>query len=147
MADRHESSCACGNTRRVEKSVAKAFRRTLKRSQGIRVSRPKTVKCWRCGTKFEIKPRGREPRYCSRNCRQRAYEARQKSHGPMLEALASDLRDVRGKDELRREIWCLLKDAGLVSEPSPPRVAQEPRTNLRVIDGGVSEQGNKPSDD
>ena len=43
----------------------------------------------------------------------------QAQRGPMV-LLAQDLATVKGRDILRREIWLILRQAGLVTEPDPP---------------------------
>jgi hypothetical protein len=71
-----------------------------------------------CKRSFKPRKRGRLPSFCSATCKQRAYQQRKHS-GPMV-LLAQDLATVKGRDILRREIWLILRQAGLVTEPDPP---------------------------
>ena len=96
--------------------------------------RPKTLRCGWCKEKFKVGRRGRLPDFCSHSCRQRAYE--RSKWGPGLrEVLARDLATVRGREVIRAEIWTLLKQLGLVSEPNPPPPPRKPPrpSHLRVV--------------
>jgi hypothetical protein len=112
-------------------------RRTLSRAGiGKEPKRPKTVRCLRCKTKIDVPPRGRLPDFCSPSCRQRAYEQRKYQRPTLVEALARDIATVQGRDMLRAMIWDLLKQAGLVDEPSPPPAPPSPKkkkADLRIV--------------
>jgi hypothetical protein len=83
-----------------------------------RKRRPRSVRSRGCKRRINVKARGRLPSYCSAMCKQRAYLMR-KYRGPM-ESLAQDLATMRVRGILRQEIWAVLKECGLVSEPEPP---------------------------
>ncbi len=99
------------------------------------IKREKTHRCDRCKTKFKVPLRGRVPRFCSRSCRQRAYEKRKWRRPTELELLARDIDSVRVRNAIRTEVWSVLKQAGLVDDPTPPpapkRIQRGP--NLRLV--------------
>ena len=120
--------------RHVSKPVTKvkkaALYRALKRSWGVPVTRPRTVRCRRCQKTIHVKPRGREPVYCSRHCRQRTYEARKAAeHRPVgllmaglarheLHAMVRSevqkyLRAYLGKRDAMQQLEKLLEQHGL----------------------------------
>ena len=83
-----------------------------------------------------MKGRGRLPSYCSSTCKQGAY-LRRKYRGPM-ELLEQDLASMRFRSFLRQEIWAVLREAGLASEPEPqPPAPTRPgrdQPRLRVVE-------------
>ena len=95
--------------------------------------RPRSVRCKACKRPIKPKRKGRMPSYCCRTCRQSAYVSR-KYRGPM-ELLAQDIAVMRVRGILRREVWAILKEAGLVSqsEPPPPPRPQGPAQHLRLV--------------
>jgi len=104
---------------------------------GIRpFKRAKTAKCRRCSARIEIKTRGRPSSFCSRSCRQRAYERRKWQRPHALELLARDLAAVQIHDVIREEIWNILQQMGL-ERPStvPPNAsAQKNKPKLRLVE-------------
>jgi hypothetical protein len=82
--------------------------------------RAKTALCETCRTRFKVPSRGRLPTFCSSACRQRAYDKRKWGRPRPVELLAADLAHAKVRDWLRREIWGLLVQAGLVPRNSPP---------------------------
>src|SRR5437762_343020 len=81
--------------------------------------RPRTLQCAWCKAKIRVKPRGRLPLFCTRSCRQRAYE-RAKWQQPHLLHLRRDLARIDIRAAIRREAWELLRQMGLVTAPEPP---------------------------
>ena len=81
-----------------------------------------------------MKTRGRLPSYCSPTCKQRAY-LRRKYRGPM-ELLAQDIATMKVRGILRQEIWAVLKEVGLVTqpEPPPPRPKRDQTRHLRLVE-------------
>ena len=107
-----------------------ALVRALKRIKGLPVRRPRTLRCQWCRDRYAVKPRGREPAYCSRSCRQRAYEARKAAEGVPRRLLKADLarhdlqvlvqrevqaylRSYLGKQDADRQLEDILKKQGL----------------------------------
>jgi len=82
--------------------------------------RRKSARCPVCKERFKIHPRGRPPTFCSRSCRQRAYEQRKWSRPHPVELLARDIASVRVRDMIRQEIRQILLDAGITLPPPPP---------------------------
>ena len=72
------------------------------------------------------------PSYCSATCRQSAYLSR-KYRSP-TELPAQDIEVMRVRGILRREVWAILKEARLVSQPGPPPPPkpQRPARHLRL---------------
>ena len=95
--------------------------------------RPRTVRCQRCKTKVKVPAKGRIPKFCSRNCRQRTYE-RNRALGPMMvmSRLAHDLDTVRVRDAIRAEVWAVLRGMGIEPPAAPPN-KPKPKTHLRAI--------------
>jgi hypothetical protein len=86
-----------------------------------------------CKAKIKVQPKGRVPKFCSRNCRQRAYE-HNRALGPTMvpmSILARDLETAQVRGAIRAEIRAILRDMGF-DPPTPPR-ATEPKTHLRVV--------------
>ena len=96
--------------------------------------RPKTLRCERCKKKMKIQPRGRVRVFCSKTCRQRAYERRKWSRSTPIEAMALDLANnkLRGLKEL---FEIILRDRGVNTGPTPPPTPKAPRKRppLRVV--------------
>ena len=84
----------------------------------MRSRRPRSVRCKSCKRQVKLHRKGRVPTYCSATCRQHAYLTN-KYRGPM-ELLQQDIATVRFRDFIRREIWEVLNQAGLVATPEPP---------------------------
>ena len=86
--------------------------------------RPKSVRCARCRKRFAIKPIGRIPNFCSKRCKQNAFErlARLRrpkpgpQHVPVVELAA-------------QRIWAALIDVGVIppSTALPPKREPEPK--------------------
>jgi hypothetical protein len=106
------------------------------KAHGWPAKRPKTLRCLRCKKRFVVKPRGRLSDYCSASCRQTAYVTRKCRRLGAVEALAADLGHIRVREWLRREIWQLLREAGLVDPPEPPPTPRstQKKPTLRVVD-------------
>jgi hypothetical protein len=95
--------------------------------------RPRTVRCRRCKAKIKVRPKGRVPIFCGRNCRQRAYEhnhALRPTLTPMS-MLARDLDTVRVRDVIREEVRAILRDMGF--NPPPPPRKPDRKGLLRVV--------------
>src|SRR5262245_30628188 len=95
--------------------------------------RPRTVRCRRCKAKIKVRPKGRVPIFCSRNCRQRAYEHNRALRPTLLpmSILARDLDTVWVRDAIRAEIRAILRGMGL-DPPTPPH-KPERKTHLHVV--------------
>lgn len=93
-------------------------------------------KCGYCGRRFKPKSVGRPAVFCSSSCRQRAYIRRKANRPHPVELLAKDLADLRFQQQRRAEMWQLLREAGLVDEPSPPPLKRPSRAKprLRLVD-------------
>jgi ribosomal protein L34E len=95
----------------------------------------KSPRCARCGRIVKKAPTGRPPKFCGASCRQAAYLARKANRLHPVTLLAADLSRVHVREFLRREIWNVLQQAGLVSAPEPPpmrrRRGSEP--DLRLV--------------
>jgi hypothetical protein len=98
--------------------------------------RPKTLRCARCKKKMSIQPRGRVRVFCSKTCRQRAYEKRKWSRPTPIEALDHDLATIKVCDIIRTEVLAILQDRGLITDTSPPPTPKAPRKRppLRVVE-------------
>src|SRR5690349_4007484 len=101
---------------------------TLKKRHGTKAKRPKTLRCLWCKEKLTVKPRGRLADYCSASCRQAAYVKRKYQRPRAVEALATDLAHRKVREWLRREIWLLLREAGVVASPEPPPIPRSARS-------------------
>ena len=83
--------------------------------------RPKTVRCARCRQRFAIKPLGRIPEFCSRACKQAAFEKLhrlRRKPGPSL-PLA---------EQVALRVWQALIDAQVIAPGTPmppPREAEQ----------------------
>jgi hypothetical protein len=87
-----------------------------------------------CKAKIKVQPKGRVPKFCSRNCRQRAYE-HNRALGPTMvpmSILARDLETAQVRGAIRAEIRAILRGDMGFDPPTPPR-ATEPKTHLRVV--------------
>lgn len=62
-----------------------------------------------------------------------AYVQRKANRPHPVELLARDLAHAHVKAWLRKEIWNLLREAGLVTDPEPPSLPPRPKPQLRVI--------------
>jgi hypothetical protein len=94
----------------------------------------KTRRCAHCRKSFKRVPAGRPRVYCDSACRQAAYLARKLNRVHPVALLAADLAHVRVKEWLRKEIWNILMDAKLVSDPEPPAMAMPShRAQLRLV--------------
>ena len=86
-------------------------------SEGVTKQRRRARKCEWCRTLFQPAPIGRPPMYCSRSCKQRAYEARRRRS--LATSLAAALRaDFNDALDLRRsvtlEVLSVLRRLGIV---------------------------------
>ena len=105
-----------------------------------RKRRPRTARCARCKAKIKVRPKGRVPIFCSRNCRQRAYE-HNKALGPtpVMNLLARDLATIQVRDAIRAEVWTILRpfllQLGFDLGPDPPTPPAKPerKRHLRLI--------------
>jgi len=93
---------------------------TAPRSQA---RRRKSARCPVCKKRFRINPRGRPPDFCSRSCRQRAYEQRKWSRPHPVELLARDIDSAKVRDVIQQAVRQALLAAGINPPPTPP----EPR--------------------
>src|SRR5262249_7649552 len=96
--------------------------------------RRKSARCPVCKEKFKIPPRGRPPAFCSRSCRQRAYEQRKWSKPHPVELLARDIATASVRDLVRQVVREVLLEAGIVSLPSPPPKPKSSGPPLRLIE-------------
>ena len=88
------------------------------------------LRCQWCRDRYAVKPRGREPAYCSRSCRQRAFESRKAEEGvpgPLLKAdlarhdlqvlvqreVRAYLRSYLGNQDAERQLNDILMKQGL----------------------------------
>jgi hypothetical protein len=96
--------------------------------------RPKTLRCQWCKEKMKIPARGRVPLFCSKTCRQRAYEKRKWSRPAPVEALDHDLAPIKVRNIMRKELVAILLEFGLITDPTPPPTPKTPRKgSLRVV--------------
>jgi len=96
--------------------------------------RRKSARCPGCKEWFKIPPRGRPPAFCSRSCRQRAYEQRKWSKPHPVELLARDIATASVHDLVQQVVWEVLLEAGIVSLPSPPPKPKSSGPPLRLIE-------------
>jgi hypothetical protein len=93
------------------------------------------VRCHCCRAAIKVKhKKGPLPLYCSRRCRQLAYERRRHT-GPMV-ALAQDIATAKVRDVIREEVLSLLSQIGLMppKSPPPPRTrATREKPKLRIV--------------
>lgn len=87
------------------------------------------IKCARCGKKFAPPPRGRRPKYCSRSCRQRTYEARAEQRKLPFRLMARDLESAKVKAEVRRLVVEVLEELVERAEKGE----QPARPGLRLV--------------
>ena len=81
----------------------------------------------------QSQPKGWVPRFCGRNCRQRADEhnlALRPTLTP-INTLVRDLDTVRVRNAIRAEILAILRDMGLNPPSTPPHKPKRP--HLRVV--------------
>jgi hypothetical protein len=95
--------------------------------------RRRSVRCPVCEKMFKINSRGRPPTFCSRSCRQRAYEQRKWSRPHPVELLARDIDIARVRDVIRQELREALLTAGIILPPPAPKPKRRYPT-LRLID-------------
>jgi|ERR1700719_3268927 hypothetical protein len=101
-------------------------RRLMAHAMG-RGPRPKSRYCMRCRKKMQIRARGRVPLFCSKTCRQRAYEKRKWSRPAPVEALDHDLAYIKDRDIIRKEVLAILLELRLITAPTPPPTPKTPR--------------------
>jgi hypothetical protein len=96
----------------------------------------KPRRCAHCRRRFNPATTGRPPKFCGPACRQAAYLARKTRPAHPVTLLAADLAHVHVREWLRREIWSLLRQAGLVSTPNPPAMPRprSPKPELRLVE-------------
>ena len=114
----------------VTNLINAALVRALKRVEGLPVRRPGMLRCQWCRTRYAVKPHGREPAYCSRSCRQRAYESRKAADGMPRRLLQAELarhdlqilvqqevraylRSYLGRQDAERQLNDILQKQGL----------------------------------
>jgi hypothetical protein len=98
--------------------------------------RPRTAKCQRCKAKIKVQPKGRVPKFCSRNCRQRAYE-HNRALGPTMvpmSILARDLDTAHVRAVIRDEIRTVLREMGWGIPPTPPSPKPKRKAHLHVVE-------------
>ena len=100
----------------------------------MRQRRHRHVRCAQCRRKEKINPRGRVPRFCSRSCRQRAYERRKWQKPTPVELLARAVDSMAVRQLVREEVRKVLQELGLAAKtPVPPLVSKKSRPELRLI--------------
>jgi hypothetical protein len=77
------------------------------------ITRPRFVKCARCAKRIKVSPTGRLPVYCSVSCKSMAYAKRTRAKKPTLPPPTAD-------EHLRKVIWEVLRDVGLLVGDKPP---------------------------
>jgi hypothetical protein len=83
-----------------------------------------------------VRSRGRVPRFCSRTCRQRAYEQRKWQRPAPIDLLGRDLKSMAVQQLIREEVWKVLQELGLAPKapvPVPPTVSKKSRPELRLV--------------
>ena len=130
--------------RAIKRADSAAFLRGLDRMRGQKVKRPQTTRCRWYGEIVPVKPRGREPRYCSAGCRQRDYEKRTYQPEVPRLLLASDIRRVMEKEAIRQEVIEVLREVGFLGkktsyEPEGGLLDKSRRSHLKLIPGGLDE--------
>jgi tRNA(Ile2) C34 agmatinyltransferase TiaS len=96
-------------------------------------ARRRSVRCPVCKKRFKVNSRGRPPNFCSRSCRQRAYEQRRWSRPHPVELLARDIDTARVRDVIRQEVREALLAAGIILPPPAPKPKRR-GPPLRLID-------------
>jgi hypothetical protein len=98
-------------------------------------SATKALRCGHCRERFKKSAKGRPPRFCGAACRQAAYLARKVNRVRPVQLLADDLAHMRVQAWLRNEIWNILREVGLVTDPKPPPAPQPRRAKppLHVV--------------
>jgi hypothetical protein len=94
--------------------------------------RRRSVRCPVCKKRFKVNSRGRPPTFCSRSCRQRAYEQRRWSRPHPVELLARDIDTARVRDFMWQMLREALLAAGIVVPPNPPKPKRR-GPSLRLI--------------
>jgi hypothetical protein len=89
------------------------------------LSRPKTLRCARCGEKIKVGPVGRLPIYCSASCKSMTFAKRR-----LVKLKAAAKPESAGQtitESMHRQMtWRLLQDAGIVPADAPlPEPRQE----------------------
>jgi len=100
------------------------------------MKRPKTIRCRFCKKKVRASKRGRVNLYCSASCRQNHYQARKWAQLGPVAALNRDIWSMEFRTAVRKELWLVLREVGLVGDPTPPPVPRTPRRGpaLRVVE-------------
>src|SRR5215470_18734402 len=83
--------------------------------------RRKSARCPICKERFKLNSRGRPARFCSRSCRQRAYEQRKLSRPHPIELLARDIATARVQAVIRQIVREILLEAGFDLGPPPTK--------------------------
>ena len=83
--------------------------------------------CRWCKRKFKAEQRGRPRLYCSRSCRQRAYESRSAERRLPEILLGSDIDDIRTKAGIERAVVRVLRELRFLPE------AQGPLSQLHLV--------------
>jgi len=82
--------------------------------------RPKTVRCARCRKRFAIKPVGRIPDFCSKACKQNAYEKLARLRRPKPGAA------VPLAEQVALRVWQALIDAQVIAAETPMPPPRKP---------------------
>src|SRR5262249_14478642 len=104
---------------------------TILRSQS---RRRKSARCPVCKEKFKIPPRGRPSVFCSRSCRQRAYEQRKWSKPHPIDLLARDIATARVRDVIRQIGREFRVEPGIILPPPPPKPKRLVSPPLRLVE-------------
>ncbi len=83
--------------------------------------------CGWCKRKFKPEQRGRPRLYCSRSCRQRAYESRSAERRLPELLLGNDIDDIRTKAGIERAVIRVLRELDFLPK------AKGPQPQLRLI--------------
>ena len=94
--------------------------------------RRRSLRCPVCKKRFKVNSRGRPPTFCSRSCRQRAYEQRRWSRPHPVELLARDIDTARVRDFMWQMLREALLSAGIIVPPNPPKPKRR-GPSLRLI--------------
>ena len=119
----HASVASRRAQRRQILDGAEALKRGEKTSKFRHVTKPVTKhrrKCANCRKRLPRQKTGRPRRYCSRSCRQRAYEKRRAETSIPLHLFTRDHNEIQSRDGIKRAVVDVLRELGfLPSSPSP----------------------------
>jgi hypothetical protein len=77
------------------------------------LSRPRILRCVRCGKRIRVSAQGRLPKYCGASCKSMSFTKRTRAMKKLPPA-STDERQ-------RRVLWNALRAFGLVTGEMPPR--------------------------